>query len=96
MITGVAKLVVTYGDNLKDDLFKQKLGCISCKELSRTAKERKAGSLGYAEAMITYYNKKMHFGLSMSQLYGRKGKDEQNEDELYDRNNNDEQTTLEV
>ena len=71
MLLGIAKLVMTYGDALKDDLFKEKLSRISCKEVCRTAKDRKAGSMGYAEALLIYYNKKSHNALSLSQLYLR-------------------------
>jgi len=71
MISGVAKLIVTYGDELKDDVFKERLGKISSKEVTRTAKDRKAGSLGFAEAILLYYNKKTHFGLSIFDLYGK-------------------------
>ena len=77
MISGVAKLVVVYGDSLKDDLFKERLGKVSCKELTRTAKDRRAGSLGFAEAILLYYNKKSRNALSLSKLYGKsKKKDE--------------------
>lgn len=71
MLLGIAKLVMTYGEALKDDLFKEKLSRISCKEVCRTAKDRKAGSMGYAEALLIYYNKKSHNALSLSQLYLR-------------------------
>ena len=71
MLLGVARLITTYGDTLKDDIFKEKLGKISSKELSRNAKDRNAGSMGYAEAILLYYNKKQHTGLSIGQLYGR-------------------------
>ena len=71
MIMGTAKLIVTYGEALKDDVFKEKLGKVSCKELYRTAKDRKAGSLGFSEALLIYYNKKSHTGLSLTQLYGK-------------------------
>ena len=82
MLMGTAKLVSCFGESLKDDLFKEKLSVVSCKEIVRTAKDRKAGSLGYAEAMLIYYNKKSHNPLSFSQLYGRskkKTKKENNE-----------------
>ena len=79
MLLGIAKLIITFGDKLKDDLFKEKLGRVSCKELCRTAKDRKAGSLGYAEAMLIYYNKKSHNTLSLSALYSRT-KRKQNDD----------------
>ena len=58
MLNGVARLVSCYGDNLKDELFKEKLSRISVKEVSRTARDRRAGSLGYSEALLLAYNKK--------------------------------------
>ncbi len=38
MLNGVTRLIVAYGDKMKDEMFKEKLGSISVKELSRTAK----------------------------------------------------------
>lgn len=58
VLRGIAHLVVTYEDSLKDDMFVEKVGRFSPREISRIAKERKAGSMGYAEAMLTLYNKK--------------------------------------
>ena len=72
MIKAIARLIVTYQDDLKDESFKEKLSVISCKEIIRTAKERKAGSLGFAEALLTFYNKKTRFGLEWSKLYKKK------------------------
>ena len=74
ILNGVARLVAAYGDRLKDDVFKDKVGTFSIKDISRTAKERHAGSLGYAEALLTFYNKKMKFGLSLLELYSGKGR----------------------
>ncbi len=72
IMTAVAKLLFAFGDNIKDDIFKDKLGEISIKEITKIAKERRAGSLGYAEAMLLFYNKKMKHGLSWGQLYTNK------------------------
>lgn len=72
MLKGIAHLIVAFGDLLKDDLFKEKVGSFSSRELSRTAKERKAGSYGYAEAMLLAYNKKMKSPLRWSNLYTQK------------------------
>ena len=69
MMNGIARVVVAYGETIKDELFKERLGKISLKELSRTARDRRAGSLGYAEAIVTYYNKRTHAALSMEKLY---------------------------
>ena len=72
MIKGLARLIATYGNELKDETFKEKLSVISCKEITRTAKDRKSGSLGFAEALLLYYNKKSRFGLEWSKLYAKK------------------------
>ena len=73
MLKGIARLIVAYGDSLRDDLFKEKVGYYSSKDIGRTAKERKAGALGYAEAMLLAYNRKTKFGLKWSRLYQNKG-----------------------
>ncbi len=73
MLKGVARLIVAFGDSLRDDLFKEKVGACSSKEIGRTAKERKAGALGYAEAMLIAYNRKTRNGLKWSKLYTNKG-----------------------
>ena len=74
MLNGVARLINAYGDALKDSIFKAKLGQISVKELSRTARDRRSGSLGFAEAILIYYNKKAHNGLKWEKLYTHKVK----------------------
>lgn len=58
ILRGIAHLIVAYKDNLKDDMFVEKVGRFSPREIGRIAKERKAGSMGYAEAMLNLYNKK--------------------------------------
>ncbi len=69
VLNGIARLVYTYGDQLRDDAFKERVGGVSIKQLSRTAKERGAGSLGYAEAMIVIYNRKCKYPLQWTKLY---------------------------
>jgi len=70
----VTRLVVAYEDKLKDEVFKDKLGGMSIKELSRTAKERRAGALGYAEVMLLAYNKRNKAPLIWQKLYSGAGK----------------------
>jgi len=72
MMSGVARLIYAYGDELKDNIFKEKLGKCSVKEISRNAKERRPGSLGYAEALLLAYNKKCRIQLRMEALYTHK------------------------
>ncbi len=74
ILNGVTKLVNAYGDRLKDDAFKDKVGDISIKELTRTAKERRAGSLGFAEAMLLAYNNRNKYPLNWQTLYSGIGK----------------------
>lgn len=74
MLNGIAKLVNAYGDSLKDDIFKEKNGVFSVKTIIRNAKERRAGSLGFAETLLINYNKKMqtHSSLPLEKLYTHK------------------------
>ena len=72
MLKGIALLVNAFGDELRNDVFKDKLGNYSAKEIIRLAKERRSGSMGYAEAMLTEYNKKMKHGLSWIKLHSKK------------------------
>ena len=72
MLNGVCKVVVTYGELLNDEQFKEKLGAVSIKSLTRTAKERKAGALGMAETIVMTYNgkkKNSGFRLQLKKLY---------------------------
>ena len=78
MMNGVARLIHCFGDDLKDNLFIEKLGRFSVKELSRTARDRRAGSLGFSEAMLIAYNKKAQRPLQFTQLYSNKGAKAQN------------------
>ena len=56
VLKGVTKFLAAFGDEVKDEIFKEKMGKISIRELTRSAKERHAGSLGYAEAIVFVYN----------------------------------------
>ena len=58
---GIARIVVAYGDTVRDDVFKDHVGRVSVKAIIRAAKERRPGALGYSEAMIIEYNKKSKF-----------------------------------
>lgn len=74
IMNAVAKLCVVFKDQLNDETFKEKVGAISVKQLTRTAKERRPGSMGFAEAMILEYNgkKKTSAGkLFINKLYAR-------------------------
>lgn len=84
MLNGVAKLVNAYGDSLKDDIFKEKNGVFSVKTIIRNAKERRAGSLGFAETLLINYNKKMqtHSSLPLEKLYTHKIKRNDETDDI--------------
>ena len=69
ILAGVARLVVAFGDQLRDETFKEKVGFMSVRQLSRIAKERGAGSLGFAEAMLVAYNRKCKYTLRMTKLH---------------------------
>ena len=84
MLMGIARIIVAYGDSLKEDIFKEHLGKVSVKSIIRTAKERRPGALGYAEAMMIAYNNKNKYRLSLRTLYGGKNvvyEDDESEDE---------------
>ena len=68
-LNGVARLVNTYGDKLKDELFKERVGATSVKQLTRNAKERRPGSMGFAEAMLVAYNRKCKYPRVWNKLY---------------------------
>ncbi len=72
ILKGIAILIAAFGDGLRDDVFKEKVGAYSSREISRLAKERKAGSMGFAEAMMIAYNRKVKKGLSWAKLYSGK------------------------
>lgn len=74
ILNGITRLISVFGESLNDNIFKERIGAISLKQLVRTAKERHAGSLGYAEAMLIEYNGKKKnpaLRLSMNRLHAR-------------------------
>lgn len=74
ILNAVAKLVVIYKSNLNDETFKEKVGAMSVKSLTRVAKERRPGSMGFAEAMVIEYNgkkKNSAYRLNIRLLYER-------------------------
>lgn len=82
ILKAIAKIIVTFGDSLKEDVFKDHVGKVSVKAIIRQAKERRPGMLGYAEAMLIAYNTKNKSRLSLKQLYGKqKWNDEEEEEE---------------
>lgn len=82
MLNGMALLLSTYGDDIKDDVFVSKIGTHSAKEIIRTARERRAGALGYAETMFIEYTKGTRTGgkhpISLEELYKKRKKHKDN------------------
>ena len=74
MLRGVSRLVAAFGDSMKDDVFKEKVGKETVRAISRGAKERlAAGALSYAETMLDIYNKNMKTApLHRSRLHAAK------------------------
>ena len=72
MLNGVARFLYSFQNKVNDNTFKEKLGLVSIKELTKTAKERRAGSLGFAEAMLLTYNKRLKNPLPFNDLYKNK------------------------
>ena len=65
-------MLIAFGDELDQKKKKKKIGRCSIKEISRNASERANGSLGYAEAMLVIYNKRMRTPLHYGKLYNKK------------------------
>lgn len=87
ILNALAKLIVTYGENLNDETFKEKLGLLSIKQLIRNAKERRAGAMGVAEVMVIEYNGRKKSAsqhrLQIQKLYAKPKKEkEQNPDSM--------------
>lgn len=74
ILKGITKLIVTFGEEIRDDIFKEKVGANTAREICRLAKERRAGATGYAEAMLIAYNYKVRKGLNIASLYSGKNK----------------------
>ena len=72
VLMGIAKIIVAYGDSLREDVFKDHVGKMSVKSIIRTARERRPGALGYSEVMMLAYNAKNKYHLSLKTLYGGK------------------------
>ena len=76
ILKGIARVAAVYGDQLQEEMFKEHVGKFSAKTISRTAKDRRPGTLGYAEALVMAYNTKNKYRLPMQKLYGKSQSDE--------------------
>jgi len=74
MLNAISRLIVVYGEKINDEVFKEKIGAVSINQIVRRAKERRAGSLGVAEALVLEYNGKKKNPanrLSINRLYAK-------------------------
>ena len=69
MLNGITRLDLAYGETLKDDVFRDKVGMHSARSITRTAKERGGGALCFAEVMLEAYNRRSKYGLHREKLY---------------------------
>ena len=69
MLKGIALVVHAYGSSLNDETFKEHLRRISAKALARLARDRRPGSMGYAEAIVINYSGRNKKKLSLQKLY---------------------------
>lgn len=91
ILKGIARMIYAYGDVLREDIFKDRIGLLSVKQLTRTAKERRPGALGFSEAMVVQYNKRCKYRLSLQRLYAKNLDDYvEEEQETNDDNENEE------
>lgn len=72
IMKGLAKFLAAYDEQINDDTFIERISKFSIKEIVRAAKERHAGTHGYAEALLIYYNKKSRNSLPWEPLYAYK------------------------
>lgn len=74
MLKGIAMLVVAFGNSLDDEMFREHVGNVSAKTITRTARDRRPGTIGFAEALIIAYNGRNKKRLSMRKLDWSTGK----------------------
>ena len=74
ILKGIAQVIIAYGDSLNEELFKEHVGKYSAKSISRTARDRRPGTIGFAEALVLGYNGKNKKRLSLQKLYWSTGR----------------------
>ena len=70
MLMGIARLLVAFGDAIQEDSFVENVGKESVKSIIRTARERRGGSSGFAEALLILYNGRKKQKLDVRAIYG--------------------------
>lgn len=73
ILKGIAMVVSAYGDSINEETFKDHVGRFSAKAISRNARDRHPGTIGFAEALIIVYNGKNKKRLSLKKLYWSSG-----------------------
>ena len=71
VLKGIARLLVVYKEEINDQVFAERLGNISIKEIIRSAQERKGGVMGFAESLALGYNNQKKLPLNIHKLYDR-------------------------
>lgn len=74
ILKAIAMMIASFGSNLDDEIFRDRVGKFSAKALSRTARDRRPGIYGYVEAMLIVYNGKNKKRLSMRKVFWTNGK----------------------
>lgn len=72
MLMGIMRILVAFGTQIDDTLFRDRVGRSSVREIIRSANDRHSGSLGFAETMLMVYNRKTKFQLDIGALYTKK------------------------
>lgn len=85
IIKGISLLITAYGGALRDDQFIERVGKFSPREVSRNARERKMGTMGYAEVMLSAYNKKTKYPLPWSRLHSLRSQGSESDDSGIDK-----------
>ena len=74
ILKAIAMMIASFGSNLDDENFRDRVGKYSAKAISRTARDRRPGIYGYVEAMLIPYNGKNKKKLSMRKVFWTNGK----------------------
>ena len=74
VLLGTAKLLDAYGDTISDETFRERLSAYSIKEICRNAKDKHNGTLGFAETLLVFFNKRTRNPVSFEKLYSKKNK----------------------
>jgi hypothetical protein len=74
MLRGIAHLLASFGEQVRDDAFSERLGEVSPREITRDGRLRNLGYVGYSEVMLFAYNRGRKSSLSTAPLHSGKPK----------------------